>query len=74
MTKILTLDDIKNMPIDDIITLYRNGYTLDESHTIATLQDCPPGCTPAAYGPLGFFSGIVVGLVIALAVMPKKSG
>lgn len=76
--KIITLDDIKNRSIDEIFALYRNGYKLDESYnTPATLQVCPPGCSPESesslYGTLGFFTGVVIGLVVAFIVMPKKS-
>lgn len=35
--KTITLDDINNKSIDDIIELYKNGYTL-ESNTSQTLQ------------------------------------
>jgi len=35
--KIITLDDINNKSLDDIIELYKNGYTL-ESNTSQILQ------------------------------------
>lgn len=31
MNNILTLDKMRNMHIDDIITLYQNGYTIEEN-------------------------------------------
>jgi hypothetical protein len=31
MDKIITLEEMRNMNIDDIISLYRNGYTIEEN-------------------------------------------
>lgn len=31
MNNILTLEEMRNMNIDDIIGLYRNGYTIEEN-------------------------------------------
>lgn len=31
MSNVLTLDEMRNMNIDDIIALYRNGYKIEEN-------------------------------------------
>lgn len=31
MTKVLTIDEIRNMSIDNIISMYRDGYTIEEN-------------------------------------------
>lgn len=31
MVNLLTIDQMRNMPIDDIISMYRNGYMIEEN-------------------------------------------
>ncbi len=31
MIKLLMIDEMKNMSIEDIISMYRNGYTIEEN-------------------------------------------
>ncbi len=31
MSKALTLDEMRNMPIDSIVAMYRDGYTIGEN-------------------------------------------
>ena len=38
MNGILTLDNMRNMNIDEIVNLYRNGYTIDENININNLD------------------------------------
>lgn len=61
---VITLDDMRKLSIEEIITLYRNGYMLEQSHTITTLQDCSSGCVPEYYTGLGFLVGMAVGMVV----------
>ena len=31
MSKLITLEQMQNMPIDNIVNMYRDGYTIDEN-------------------------------------------
>lgn len=31
MNKVITLDEMRNMPIDSIVAMYRDGYTIEEN-------------------------------------------
>ena len=61
---ILTLDIMKNMSIDDIIILYKNGYRLDDS-SLKTLQfyDCSGPMLGALILGLGL-GGIITTIII----------
>ncbi len=59
MSNIITLDEIKNKSIDEIIELYRYGYKLGDTNSIESLQ-CPSGC----YNTTDYFLSIGVGILI----------
>lgn len=40
ISDIISLDNLKNMHLDDIVTLYRNGYSIKENKYTRTLQEC----------------------------------
>lgn len=59
MDKTLTLEQIKNMSTDDMISLYRQGYVLENSNvlslennnfTIETLEGDPNCLVPSPFG------------------------
>lgn len=61
--KLMTLEDMSNMPIEEIVRLYKDGYRLDESF-LNTLQcDCSTPMLGA--GLVGFGLG---GLLVAALV------
>ena len=31
MSRVITLEQMQNMPIDNIVNMYRDGYTIDEN-------------------------------------------
>ena len=39
MSKLLTLEQMQNMSIDNIINMYRDGYTIDENANIPNIDN-----------------------------------
>lgn len=84
MNEIITLDDIKNRSIDDILELYRYGYRLEEyspstyNHVNpspvnhSTLQTCPEGCVLQsevdASYKSGLYFGITAGIILGIMI------
>lgn len=70
MNKIITLDDIKNRSIDDIVELYRYGYRLEEYNPAtcnpAALQTCPEGCVLQSEVDTSYRSGLYLGITIGI--------
>lgn len=65
--KVVTLEDMKDMSIEEIVTLYKYGYRLGES-SLKTLQyDCSAPMFGAALVGIGI-GGIIVALIIKSAV------
>lgn len=56
--KVMTLEDMRNMSIDEIIELYRYDYKLEETTSIESLQ-CPSGC----YNTTNYFLSIGIGIL-----------
>lgn len=83
MNEIITLDDIKNRSIDDILELYRYGYRLEEYspstyNTVnpspinhSTLQACPEVCVLQSEVDTSYKSGLYFGITagIILGIM-----
>lgn len=57
--KIISIDSMKNISIDKILELYKDGYRLDES-PIMILQ-CPSGCYNTTNVVFAFITGIITG-------------
>lgn len=66
--KIITLDDMKNRSIENIIELYRDGYRLG-NNDISTLQvTCPAECSPTSDIIFSWLFGFAVGTIAGLAI------
>ncbi len=69
---IITLDDIKNRSIEDVIELYRHGYRLEEyipdnqEHNTAVLQTCPEGCVLQSEVDTSYNSGLYLGIALGV--------
>lgn len=70
MNEIITLDNMKNRSIDDIIELYRHGYRLEEynpaTYNPATLQTCPEGCVLQSEVDTSYRSGLYLGVTVGI--------
>lgn len=65
--KIMTLENMRDMPIEDIIILYKDGYRLDES-LLKTLQyDCSGPMLGAALLGIGL-GGLITALIIKIII------
>jgi hypothetical protein len=73
MNEIITLEDLKNRSIDDIIELYRYGYRLEEyipdnsiPENTAVLQTCPEGCVLQSEVDTSYNSGLYLGIALGV--------
>ena len=42
MSKVITLEQMQNMPIDNIVSMYRDGYTIDENANHSNIDSLNP--------------------------------
>lgn len=80
--KILTLEQIKNMSTDDMISLTRQGYVLENNYTTESLQGDPNCLIPSPLGGclLSKYAGnmiltvgaLILGGYILFKVVSKK--
>ncbi len=70
--KILTLENMKNMNIDQIVELYKSGYRIDDPQ-LKTLQPCPTGCVSESCKTVAIVLAIAAtALAIIYSVASRK--
>ena len=72
LTNIIKIEDLNNRSLDDIITLYRSGYVLEDTKFQSSIQQLqlPSLSTSIVVLSAGALSGLV--LMLILRRKPKK--